>query len=805
LYLAHAEGSPRASVELLLARAVDRRCVVAESLPGGITAPDAVQARAIPVENLVNEYGIVRRVAPRLASPDDLGRGGFMRALTTQAVAGHPRATQPSARIEENLRRLNSPHGMLIDYSLQPSPVHRVSLESLAQTPPASLRRVLLGSVVLLSAIPMYAEALNQETGRTREPAVAWAIATALAGSGAREALPEIVGAVLVLLGVLLMLIMGDRGLRGKFIAGLVTLLAAIGGFALALASAHLFIPFWPIVTLVLAAFGVSTCLELGEAGSLIEQESRSESGGPPWAGDYGRVRPEAAVEETLRSIVEWHQLPGAALLLRDSARPAGLVHMGADGVAHWENTPPLEALGQEALQAKAPVIGDWPNSTHKALAVPVIIDRTRAVALIMAAKTLPLPPEIVQFATRVTRQLLLSRTARPDVSLTVLNSADRPDKLPLPAQVARLRASRHRRQQRTALAAAWRAGPHEAVVVFDTSGRPILWNRRAETLFDGAEGLDLSQTHLVPLLARATEQEEAEVRQIAMGVLLHGTPYISDIEDPKARCNYVASLTRVGSDPEAPNGLALRCIDVTGVCRPARVEARLMSVAAHEMRTPLTSILGYAELLQDRLNDPTLARYALAIQRQARRVEAIVGELLTVTRLEAGREEIQIEPVDMVALCHQVVAAARPIADAKRISLSVTCSGDTVLRGDVRKLERLVENLVTNAIKYSPEEASVHVNVQQQGENIVTQVIDTGYGIAPEDLPHVFEKFYRAKNAHTASVEGTGLGLAIARLIAEAHGGTIRLDSVVGTGSTFTVTLPIAGPPAKSVSTPAA
>ena len=230
------------------------------------------------------------------------------------------------------------------------------------------------------------------------------------------------------------------------------------------------------------------------------------------------------------------------------------------------------------------------------------------------------------------------------------------------------------------------------------------------------------------------------------------------------------------------------------------------MSVAAHEMRTPLTSVMGYAELLQGQAPEGSAAkRYAEAIERQAHRMEAVVAELLTVTRLEAGREELLIEPVDMGAVARGVVTGLQPIADARHITLAVQATGEATVRGDVPKLERVVENLVTNAIKYSPEGASVSVRVRTEADQVVLDVQDTGHGLSVEDAPYVFEKFYRARNHHTENVEGTGLGLAIVRLIVEAHGGSVSLRSVEGAGSTFTVALPVAVPAAKRVADPAA
>ena len=267
-------------------------------------------------------------------------------------------------------------------------------------------------------------------------------------------------------------------------------------------------------------------------------------------------------------------------------------------------------------------------------------------------------------------------------------------------------------------------------------------------------------------------------------------------------RHNYVATLAPVSAEGQVAGGLVMRCVDVTGVCRPARVEAQLMSVAAHEMRTPLTSILGYSELIMNRADPESRAlQHAKAIRRQAARLEAIVSELLTVTRLQAGREELVVEPFDLSLLVTHLVESAQPLAAEKSITLTPAgADREHMVRGDVLKLERVVENLVGNALKYSPDGASVRVTARSGAGRAEIEVADTGHGIPAEDAPHVFEKFYRARSRYVEGVEGTGLGLAIAKLIVEAHGGEMSLKTTEGKGSTFTVSLPVAGPPAAHV-----
>ncbi len=802
------------SDEPLWRDAADPRCAVACSGGSHVAGPRVATrwpgVGVFSMERISCEGGIGRRVAA--AAPPGRGQQprGFIAETVTRAAQRQRQGAGRSRDIETNLRRLASASGLVIDYSLPDSAVNEVRLAALAEGPVAALRPLVAGRVVVFTGIPhshrvaQWQAALAGELPARRAgpaPTVAWAIATALVGPSIREAPPEVYGSGLVLLSVLLMLGLSDRGLRGKATASLVALSAVLAVFLAARIGWRLFVPPWPAAGTVLLAFVVTVCLELSEAGQMIDRELRARLGLEPTTGEMEEASPRAQVERALQSIVRWHELPAAALVFGGGGRLRRVAMVLGEGPAKWPRAPSLYALGSEAMNTKAPILGTWPSAAARGgewhvLAIPVVGWGGQAVSLMLASRDLPLPAEAVEFGVRAARQLLTGRHPGADVSFASGPMREKPSALPLPARVAWLRSARMGRQRQTALAAAWRSSVHEAVILFDMAGKPVLWNRRAEALFGTGES-DLARTHFVPLLVEATGLSPDEARQAATDVLVHGTPFICDIEDPTGKYNYVATLTQVAIEGDAPGGLAIRCIDVTGICRPARVEARLMSVAAHEMRTPLTSIIGYSDLLLGKVGKGSVARrYAAAIHRQAGRVESIVRELLAVTRLEAGREELVIETVDVMMVAQSIVAALEPVAKDHGVSLSAEGeTAHTEVRGDVRKLERVVENLVTNAIKYSPPGASVAVNVRRTGDRVVLSATDSGHGIPAKDVPHVFEKFYRARNRHTQAVAGTGLGLAIVKLIVEAHGGEVTLRSAVGAGSTFAVRLPVAGP----------
>jgi signal transduction histidine kinase len=791
--------------------AADPKCVVLSADPSRASrvgrAGGLARVQTAALEPIVYEHGVARRVKATI--PRTRGDGFIVRVVSRAAQSTRRSPAQRQA-LADNLDRLASPRGLIVDYSLPESAVSRIRLGALAEGPIVALRPLVAGRVVLISSLPGQDPqsapdlALSRQPSRRRvdsTPVVAWAIATVLAGPGVRELPPELYGSALVLLAVILMLVLSDRGLRGKVVGSLVALLGAAGAVVVAWVCMRYALPPLPVVVTALVVFVVTACLELSEAGQMIDRELQTRVHVPTSTGDEEETSPRAQVERVLQSIVQWHELPAAGLVLGAGGYSRRVATVLGNAPGRWSRAPSLHSLGVGAIRANAPLLGTWPSGAAKeghwhALAVPVVGWAGQSVALILARPQLPIPHEAVDFGARAVRQLLAGRPPGTKITTSPLAAAEIESALPLPTRVEYLRSARMGRQRQAAVAAAWRSSVHEAVILFDMAGNPVLWNRRAEMLFS-PDGEDLAHFHFVPLLAEASGLTIEEARQAATDVLIHGTPFICDIEDPSGRYNYVATVTQVAIEGDAPGGLAIRCIDVTGVCRPARVEARLMSVAAHEMRTPLTSILGYSELLLDKTDRGSIARrYAAAIHRQAGRVESIVSELLAVTRLEAGREELVIEPVDAMMLARSVANAMEPLARDHGVTLAVQGEEDEAqIRGDVRKLERVVENLVANAIKYSPPGATVTVDVQRTGDRAVLSVSDTGYGIAEKDVPHVFEKFYRAKNQHTQAVAGTGLGLAIVKLIVEAHGGEVTLRSAVGQGSTFTVRLPISEP----------
>lgn len=225
-----------------------------------------------------------------------------------------------------------------------------------------------------------------------------------------------------------------------------------------------------------------------------------------------------------------------------------------------------------------------------------------------------------------------------------------------------------------------------------------------------------------------------------------------------------------------------------------ARYRSELIATISHELRTPLTSILGHAELIEER--DPASAS-AGAILRNAARLDRLVTNLLEYSRLQAARG-VPAGEVDMVEVCAASTGLLAIRAAQVGVVLEVVHPGEpVVVIGDSEELGRVVDNLVDNAVKYTPTGGQVTVTVEKDAQEMRVVVTDTGLGIAPADLSKLFSAFSRSTDPTVLSIPGTGLGLPIAQRIAQSHGGDIHVASTPGVGSTFTLTLPLGSPAA--------
>jgi signal transduction histidine kinase len=232
---------------------------------------------------------------------------------------------------------------------------------------------------------------------------------------------------------------------------------------------------------------------------------------------------------------------------------------------------------------------------------------------------------------------------------------------------------------------------------------------------------------------------------------------------------------------------------EVTADRQLERLRDAFVSAVSHELRTPLTSISGFLELLGD--GEPELSpsgrTYLNVIRRGTTRLQGIVEDLLLVAQIEAKRLELDPGPADLAELASATFEAAQPAAAEKGIDLRLDVEGPLPLDADAARLRQVLDNLVSNALKFTPSGGSVMLSASNGDGRLRVEVTDTGIGIPHEELGQLFSRFYRASTATRRAIPGTGLGLVIARAIVEGHGGKISLETREGEGTCVTVTLP--------------
>ncbi|MEY2533593.1 MAG: hypothetical protein QOF29_1503 [bacterium] len=237
---------------------------------------------------------------------------------------------------------------------------------------------------------------------------------------------------------------------------------------------------------------------------------------------------------------------------------------------------------------------------------------------------------------------------------------------------------------------------------------------------------------------------------------------------------------------------------DVTAEREAERMKDEFFALVSQELRTPLTSIVGYVELLDDAAlhdDDPAAGQrrqFLGVIDRNTRRLLRLVGDLLFVAQIEAGHLGLHEVEVELEAVAREAVEAARPRADGGGVQLSVDTEPVPPIRGDRDRIAQALDNLVSNAIKFTPDGGRVAVRLMRDEDRAVLEVADTGIGIAQADLQRLFQRFFRAKGATSAAIQGVGLGLTIAQAIVHSHEGQISVQSTEGKGTTFRIELPL-------------
>jgi signal transduction histidine kinase len=223
------------------------------------------------------------------------------------------------------------------------------------------------------------------------------------------------------------------------------------------------------------------------------------------------------------------------------------------------------------------------------------------------------------------------------------------------------------------------------------------------------------------------------------------------------------------------------------------RLKDEFVATISHELRTPLTSITGYVELVRERA-DAESRGYLDVVERNAGRLLALVNDLLLVARIQSGQLDLDLGgTVEVGGLVAESVASAELYAASGNVTLRLNRgTGPVRVRGDRRRLAQVIDNLITNAIKFSPNGGAVDLNLERRDGIVVVEIADQGIGVADDDRDRLFERFFRARSALDRQIPGTGLGLYISQAIVEAHGGRIEARSVEGEGSAFVIELPV-------------
>jgi signal transduction histidine kinase len=226
------------------------------------------------------------------------------------------------------------------------------------------------------------------------------------------------------------------------------------------------------------------------------------------------------------------------------------------------------------------------------------------------------------------------------------------------------------------------------------------------------------------------------------------------------------------------------------------KLKDEFVALISHDLRTPLTSIVGYIELALDEAVEPALdderRGYLQVVARSSERLLRLVDDLLFFARLQSGSLEIDPHEIDLGAITAQAVEDSRPRAERKGVAISFLGETDVRVEADKGRIFQLLDNLISNAIKFTPEGGRIDLRATRTHAGCMLEVADTGIGLSPADAERVFDRFFRSKRATNRQIQGTGLGLFIARAITDAHGGQITVSGAVGEGTTFRIELPL-------------
>ena len=325
-----------------------------------------------------------------------------------------------------------------------------------------------------------------------------------------------------------------------------------------------------------------------------------------------------------------------------------------------------------------------------------------------------------------------------------------------------------------------------EGVLVVDRQQRVAFANQAAVRLLgagSAAVGRPVLEVVRHPIVDQTLRKIESGDDQAEAEFELRGEQRILSLYATRLRGN-------------ASGGAMLVLQDVTDLRRLENLRKEFVSNVSHELKTPLAGIQAYAETLLSGAIEDTDAchRFVTRIQEQGNRLNDLVQDLLQLGRIEAGQEAFQLERVSVAESILASVESQQLAAEGKQISIELRSpSADLFVRADRKGLQTIFDNLISNAVKYTPESGQVQIHWSRVGDDVQIDVTDSGVGIASEHLPRIFERFYRVDEARSRDIGGTGLGLSIVKHLINEFGGSIDVRSELADGSTFTIRLPAA------------
>ena len=326
----------------------------------------------------------------------------------------------------------------------------------------------------------------------------------------------------------------------------------------------------------------------------------------------------------------------------------------------------------------------------------------------------------------------------------------------------------------------------HDALLVVDSNRHVILANDTFRKLFalpEISEG-----TPLLEIVRDAT------LDRVIDDALDHGAPVRTELalDGSLVEVDVVATRNNTGEI----TGVIVLFHDITELKKIDQVRRDFVANVSHELRTPLSILRGYIETLLDtpETSREELSRILRVMERHSKRLDLLVDDLLTLAQLESANPNLQLVDIDLANFFREVIRDWEKKLATKELNLIVDVPVDlAAIRADRMRLQEALYNLLDNAVKYSREHGEIRLIARRRDEEIVLSVSDDGVGIAEEDLPRIFERFYRADKARTAeNIRGTGLGLAIVKHIAQLHGGRVEAESETEKGTTIRVVLPV-------------